>query len=181
VRDKLRAVRPQLRAVRPQLKAVRQQLKAVRPQLKAVRQQLKERSMAEGFTLIEAGAAVELRADVSDGRVRVTPTTLRETLGWELKPQGLCRGSVCVPITRPAALADDVGIDLRALADALGRPLALDVDERVGALGTAVADRAAQLDSLEAPDFELPDLSGKLHRLSDHRGKKVLLVVYASW
>jgi hypothetical protein len=86
-----------------------------------------------------------------------------------------------VPITRPAALADDVGIDLRALADALGRPLALDVDERVGALGTAVADRAAQLDSLEAPDFELPDLSGALHRLSDHRGKKVLLVVYASW
>ena len=26
-----------------------------------------------------------------------------------------------------------------------------------------------------------PDLEGKLHSLSDHRGKKVLLVAYASW
>ncbi len=35
--------------------------------------------------------------------------------------------------------------------------------------------------TLEAPDFELPDLSGKMHRLSQHRGKKVLLIAYASW
>ena len=137
--------------------------------------------MAEAFTLIEAGAAAELRADVSGERVRIAPAVLRETLGWELKPQGLCRGPVCVPVAEPAALGDAAGIDLRALADALGRPLALDLDERVGALGTALTDRAAQLDSLEAPDFALPDLSGELHRLSDHRGKKVLLVVYASW
>ena len=54
-------------------------------------------------------------------------------------------------------------------------------EERVAALGTAAAERARQLDSLEAPDFELPDLSGALQRLSDHRGKKVLLIVYASW
>ena len=30
-------------------------------------------------------------------------------------------------------------------------------------------------------DFELPDLDGKLHRLSDYRGQKVLLVTWASW
>jgi len=42
-------------------------------------------------------------------------------------------------------------------------------------------DRAAALDSGEAPDFTLPDLDGKLHSLSDHRGKKVLLIAYASW
>jgi peroxiredoxin len=27
----------------------------------------------------------------------------------------------------------------------------------------------------------LPDLSGRMHALSDFRGKKVLLVAYASW
>jgi len=32
-----------------------------------------------------------------------------------------------------------------------------------------------------APDFALPDPSGRVHRLSDHRGKKVLLVTWASW
>ena len=30
------------------------------------------------------------------------------------------------------------------------------------------------LTSLDAPDFSLPDLDGKMHSLSDYRGKKVL-------
>ena len=32
-----------------------------------------------------------------------------------------------------------------------------------------------------APDFSLPDLHGRMHTLSAHRGKKALLIVYASW
>ena len=31
------------------------------------------------------------------------------------------------------------------------------------------------------PDFLLPNLEGGLGRLSDHRGKKVLLIHFASW
>ena len=137
--------------------------------------------MTEEFTLIEGGRSIQIPASVTGTRVRIAPDSLREGLGWELKPQGLCRDEVCVPIDDPKALADASGIDLQAFADALGRPLALEVSERAAALGTAVADRSRQLDSLEAPDFELPDLSGAPQRLSDHRGKKVLLIVYASW
>ena len=72
-------------------------------------------------------------------------------------------------------------MDLAALASLLGRPLAIDQEEGVALLGTGIAERAHELDSLEAPDFELPDLSGRMHRLSDYRGKKVLLIAYASW
>ena len=32
-----------------------------------------------------------------------------------------------------------------------------------------------------APAFELPDLSGRTHRLSDLRGKVVLLFFWATW
>ena len=39
----------------------------------------------------------------------------------------------------------------------------------------------AQLASLEAPDFTLPDLDGNLHSLSNYRGRKVLLATYGSW
>ncbi len=31
------------------------------------------------------------------------------------------------------------------------------------------------------PDQVLPDLEGKLHRFSDYRGKKLLLIHFASW
>ena len=66
-------------------------------------------------------------------------------------------------------------------AEASGRPVALDVDERAAYLGVSASSRAKTLASLEAPDFTLPDLDGRLHSLSQHRGKKVLLVAYASW
>ena len=61
------------------------------------------------------------------------------------------------------------------------RPFAVDREERVACVGVAAAARSAVLASLEAPDFALPDLAGCTHRLSDHRGRKVLLVVWASW
>ncbi len=33
----------------------------------------------------------------------------------------------------------------------------------------------------EAPDFTLTDLDGKQHRLSDYRGKNVMLIFWATW
>ena len=61
------------------------------------------------------------------------------------------------------------------------RPLAVDREERVACLGVAAPARVAALASLEAPDFTLPDLAGRPHTLSAHRGRKVLLVAWASW
>ncbi len=61
------------------------------------------------------------------------------------------------------------------------RPLAVDHEEGVACLGVAAATRSAALASLEAPDFALPDLAGRVHTLSEHRGRKVLLVAWASW
>lgn len=133
------------------------------------------------FTLIDGDRPVEVQAQVDGDAVRVAPEALRHALGWRLEPQGLCRGEVCVPLRDRSSLLVDGGIDLAAFAAALGRPLALEVAERVAALAVSAADRRAQLATLEAPDFALPDLAGRLHRLSDHRGKKALLIVYASW
>ena len=67
------------------------------------------------------------------------------------------------------------------LARVVDRPLAIDAGERAAYLGVSAGARARALHSLVAPDFTLPDLAGRPHRLSDHRGKKILLVAYASW
>ena len=133
------------------------------------------------FTLLDGERAVVVEVAIEGDRVRIAPHALRDALGWELGPQGLCRGELCVPVRDRAALVSEVGIDLAAFARAIDRSLALDAAERAAALGASASERCARLTSLEAPDFALPDLAGRVHRLSDQRGKKVLLVAYASW
>ena len=137
--------------------------------------------MPTRFQLLDGHALAEVDARISGERVALDPASLERALGWKLRPEGLCRGSVCVPVRDRAALLAGDGIDLAGFAAALGRPLALDAAEGAAALGTAASERRARLLSLEAPDFTLPDLAGRLHSLSDHRGRKVLLVAYASW
>jgi hypothetical protein len=57
----------------------------------------------------------------------------------------------------------------------------LRADQRLGGLEGSVQGGGQGLASLEAPNFTLPDMAGKTHSLVDFRGKKVLLVTWASW
>ena len=133
------------------------------------------------FTIIDDGKLSELDAVVSHDAVALSFHGLEQALGWTHKPEGLCKGDQCVPVEDEMDLISEHGIDLGSLAELLARPLALDLEQRVAYLGTSAAEQSATLAALEAPDFTLPDLEGKLHSLSDYRGKKVLLVAYASW
>ncbi|MBM4440808.1 MAG: hypothetical protein FJ027_10320 [Candidatus Rokubacteria bacterium] len=132
------------------------------------------------FTLIDDGTVHEIDATIEAGRVLLDDAGLT-ALGWELHPDGLCRDGLCVPVPPGVSLDVDGRVDLAALARVLDRPLALDLAERAAYLGVSARERARALSSLMAPDFALPDLAGRIHRLSEHRGKKILLVAYASW
>ena len=99
-------------------------------------------------------------------------------LGWERKPEGLCRGDVCVPVPSDVATGP---IEASVLARLLRRPVMIDPQERVASFGASATERADGLRSGAAPDFELPDLDGHLHSLRDVRAKKVVLYAYASW
>ena len=103
--------------------------------------------------------------------------------GWDLKPEGLCRGDLCVPLTsrQTAPLQRDGAIDAAGFWRAQGHPVVHDAAGGAWVLGASASDRASALQSLEAPDFELPDLAGRMTSLSQHRGKKVLLATWASW
>lgn len=136
---------------------------------------------AETFTIIDNGAAHAVTGETEGARVRLRADELAGALGWELKPQGFCKDDLCYPVPKAGDLVTAAGIDLGAFADLIGRPLALDVDERAAFVGVAAAERAERLASLEAPDFTLPDLNGDLHSLHEARGKKVLLAAYGSW
>lgn len=103
--------------------------------------------------------------------------------GWVWKPEGLCYGDICVPLP-PAAkseLVRDGRLDIAAVWRRSGQPVVHDAASRTWALGAGAQQRGAALATLDAPDFELPDLAGRTHRLSHYRGRKVFLATWASW
>lgn len=104
----------------------------------------------------------------------VGPERFAAGTGWDIKPEGACKGDLCVPLGRSE------GFDLAATAQRLGMALVHDAETALWALGPeSLGERA--LISAEAPDLVLPELSGKEFRLSSLRGQKVLLVAWAPW
>lgn len=132
------------------------------------------------FTLVDAGRETSVDAEIRDGRVLIGSDEVERATGWAFKPEGLCRGEMCVPV-RDGAIQAHGRIDLAVLAETLRRPLALDIAESAAFLGASANDRTESLLSRHAQDFTLPDLAGHQHSLSEHSGNKVLLVFYASW
>ena len=108
--------------------------------------------------------------------LRVPVHEFESGTGWALKPQGACRGDICVPLG--SGVADTV--DVEAVAERLGMPLIADPDEGLWALGPATLAGHA-LPTAEAPELELPDLDGRMFRLSSLRGQKVLIVSWAPY
>jgi hypothetical protein len=133
--------------------------------------------------LTESGEHEVTGAEPSTGALRVSANDALRATGWEAKPEGLCKGATCVPLPagRERELVDGGRIDLAALWRHLGQPAVRSERGHVWVLAESARERKAALASLEAPDFALPDPSGRVHRLSDYRGKKVFLVTWASW
>ncbi len=109
---------------------------------------------------------------------------LKRATGWEFKPEGVCQGDLCVPIPprrRDEFMRPDDSFNLAAFARLREQAVLHDDAHGVWFFGEAPEARRAGLLSLQAPDFTLPDIDGKAHSLSDYRGKKVLLLSWASW
>ncbi len=103
--------------------------------------------------------------------------------GWSLKPQGFCRGDICVPVpaARTAELVAGDAVNAAGFWRQMSNPVVHDAVGEVWVFGPDATERGTSLQSLDAPDFTLPDLTGAEHTLSEHRGKKVLLATWASW
>jgi hypothetical protein len=142
----------------------------------------RRRTVLWGETATEVGPAPAASPDLW-----VTTADLTRATGFVLKPQGVCREELCFPIPKErkteflADRAQAPWFNLSAFARLLKQPVALDEALRVWYFGPRPDQQGAILASLQAPDFTLPDMEGKRHSLADFRGKKVLLVTWASW
>ena len=112
----------------------------------------------------------------------VAADDLTSATGWEVKPSGLCRGDVCVPLLgREITAAGDASrIDLAAWAAALGLLTADDDEAGVVALAPAAETRARETADGKAPPLRLRDVDGNPVAFEDLSGHKRVLVTWAS-
>jgi peroxiredoxin len=117
----------------------------------------------------------------SDGRY-VDGSALAAATGWVLKPEGLCRGEVCVPLLGRILTDgdDDSLIDLQEWAEALGLLIAHD-EAGVVAVTPSAGARARDVADGKAPPLALSDVDGNPVSFDDFSGSKRVLVTWASW
>ena len=96
--------------------------------------------------------------------------SVAKRLGWDLKPEGLCRDDVCVPLRDRSSV--------RALASALRRPL---VEDRKHSLWAIGPETGRALASARAPELRLPAWGGGDFALRSLLGQKVVIVAWAPW
>ena len=106
-------------------------------------------------------------------RIDLSPEDFHQLTGWEIKPEGACKGETCVPLPKPP-------FDAASAAERLGMAVVEEPGANLWALGPeSIGGRA--LSDTETSDFALPDLDGNEFRLSSLRGQKVLLVAWAPY
>ncbi len=102
----------------------------------------------------------------------IDPLDFEARTGWAIKPEGACKGDVCVPLP---------SLDVDTVAARLGMPVVVDTASGVRALGPDTAGSGRALTTAVAPDLVLPDVDGAPCRIADLRPQKVVLVAWASW
>ncbi len=117
----------------------------------------------------------------------LTLADLKTATGFVNKPQGVCRAELCFPLPkkRRAEFLQTAGkttwFNLTEFARLLKQPVAHDAAQAAWYFGQRPEVQNGYTQNFQAPNFTLPDKNGKLHSLANFRGKKVLIVTWASW
>ena len=139
-------------------------------------------------TVIYDGAVSKVSDVAADSEdLWLTLPDLTRASGFVLKPEGACLAELCVPIPKArenAFVRREAGkpwLNLSELARVLRQPTVHDSAHAVWLFGPRPELQMKFTETLEAPDFTLPDWKGASRSLHEFRGKKLLLITWASW
>jgi hypothetical protein len=97
--------------------------------------------------------------------------------GFELTADGACRGDLCIPL--PAGSIRNSLLNFSAFAAAAGHAVVAEPAERIWSVSGRSTSGA--MTSRLAPDIEVPDRLGRPVHLAGFRGRKALVITWASW
>ena len=143
---------------------------------------------AQAVTVLYDDREIEVERTLADPNdLWILPADLPEVNGFELKPEGACLDELCVPVRQDqdsemyVTRRGEGWFNVTELARRLEQAYVADHDQGVWSFGEIPVTRTSFVRSAMAPDFELPNREGEFVRLSDFRGKKVLIITWASW
>src|SRR4029079_5689424 len=125
--------------------------------------------LVEPLTLICDDRTTGVDADLDGDRGLVDPDQLAQATDWPLKPEGLCRGAVCIPTSMWPELVVDGRLDLAVFARLTDQILVVDVDEHIASLGPSASRRSQEMATLQAPDFTVDTIDGDAVSLGDFK------------
>ncbi len=145
-------------------------------------------SSVQAATIVSLDGVTRVEQTLADPNdLWVTKADLPEVNGFELKPEGACLDEICIPIRQNqdsnlfVTRKDRGWVNVTELARIVQQPIVADHDTQTYSLGVIPVQRSSFVRDAVAPDFELTDWRGETHRLSDFKGKKIMLLSWASW
>jgi hypothetical protein len=140
----------------------------------------------QNVTVLFNDAATPIEHALVDGeQLWLSAADVHKVNGFEPKPEGFCSAELCVPVPKsPEWRRQHRGQDyfnVTRFAEKVEQAVAIAPSKATWSFGSVPMLQSGLLPSGVAPDFALPDRNGKLVKLSDFRGKKVMLLTWASW
>jgi len=137
-------------------------------------------------TVLFNEAAVEIKDSLVEGdQLWVAVDQVHHVNGFDPKPEGFCSAELCIPVPKSTDWRRQHEgreyFNVTRLAAKFDQAVAVDKAKSIWSFGEVPLLSSRLLPRGIAPDFELPDRQGKLVKLSDFSGKKVLLLTWASW
>jgi len=143
---------------------------------------------AQSAVVLYNERVVEVEQTLPDANdLWVKPEDLTRINDFVLKPEGACLDELCIPVLQDrdsdmyVTRQQQPWFNVTGLADKLQQAHVTDHEDGIWSFGTMPLERQSFFGGGVAPDFALPDRNGELVRLSDFRGKQVLLLTWASW
>ena len=143
--------------------------------------------MDQKITIIANDNVTEVNAFSSDKKeLWIREDELNSATGYTIKESGVCYDplNICIPLSEEGFIQNKSThqwLNVSKLSERLEQACISSEDQFVWSLGLIPESRKVLLNSSKAPNFEIEDMNGETIKLSDFKGKKVLIVTWATW